>query len=148
MNCIEVESAAEYATEMREPLPEAVLAHARACAHCQQIWALNHQLDEVIGVWRQSAPPAGLVDNVLAKLADPTFASEPQDLSDLRSEPLVVRNPHDSAPARRSNRTQTVAVTSMAACLFIAIAGTVLPLLRNESRGRSIDHIHGHANRD
>ena len=138
MNCIEFEYAAEYATAMREPLPEAVLAHARACSHCQRIWALNHQLDEIISAWRQTPPPVGLVDAVLAKLADPTFASEPQDLSDLRSEPLVVRHRHESAPVRRSNRTQAVAVVSMASCLFVAMTGLLYLFSETDHSGNRL----------
>lgn len=125
MNCVEFESAVEHAVEARAPLAEAAVAHAKVCSHCQQIWALNQQLDQIIGVWQQSSPPAGFVDSVIAKLTDPTYASEPRDLSDLGLDlrPQPIRTPQCPFPVRRSTRTQMVAVVSMASCLLVAVIG-------------------------
>lgn len=125
MNCIEFESAVEHAVETREPVSEMAIAHMKTCSNCQQMGALCQQLDQVIAVWRQLIPPVGMVDSVMSKLADATYAAEPADLSDLQVElkPQPVRTPHDPTPIRRSTRTQLLAMGSMVACLAVVSVG-------------------------
>ncbi len=137
MNCIEFEAALEQAVERHEPLDPATLEHTNHCAGCRVVWEQHQRLDAAIVAWRFAAPPAGLVDSILAELAKPVASVDLDDQEffvdvdvDANDEELVTDGTHSArrvskfAPmnsvAGRS-RSRGLAIASAAACLLVAV---------------------------
>lgn len=132
MNCSSFESALEQATETREPLSAQAAAHAQSCTACGQRMLRSQLLDDVIAAWRLTTPPRGLVDSVLAKLAEPAAEiagsfndAEEFDTVATHASTMSASNWESSVPARKtttkSARSSFFAVATIAACLMIAI---------------------------
>jgi hypothetical protein len=128
MNCIEFEIAVEMAVEQRQPLDSALLEHAQSCPECQQVWEMHQGLESALTVWRFAEAPAGLADAVLRDLGRPELTES--------SEIPLVSLPRTSSTVRtaKSNRSSSVAILAMSACLMIAAVFVV-----RASRQGSVD---------
>lgn len=52
-------------------------AHVQQCAHCAEVWAVDHEADRVLRAWPVPTPPAGFVESVLARLRSARFLRRP-----------------------------------------------------------------------
>lgn len=140
MNCVEFESAVEFAVEERQPLAEHVYEHASACAQCQTLLSLQFQLNLAIDAWQSSERPSeGFVDRVLAEVSRPAW----DDDSDLEDIPTIRHAPRLERPAIQSpsipnakigvapetlekaaRRSHQMALSSVVACLLLVAVTT------------------------